>query len=172
MNGAIFPWRENNRFQLLIDGPAFFPRMIAAIDRAEQQVDLELYLVEAGACADAIVRALVEAGRRGVIVRCLFDDFGSKAFDAGLRKQLTDAGVILRFYNPIHWRRGVRNFYRDHRKLLVVDKALAVVGGTGVTDEFWEPDKDASQWHEVMVEITGPLVIDWQALFNRQFHAN
>ncbi len=118
------------------------------------------------------MRALVEAGRRGVIVRCLFDDFGSKAFDAGLRKQLTDAGVILRFYNPIHWRRGVRNFYRDHRKLLLVDKALAVVGGTGVTDEFWEPDKDASQWHEVMVEITGPLVIDWQALFNRQFHAN
>ncbi|EPN60850.1 phospholipase D [Pseudomonas syringae pv. actinidiae ICMP 19096] len=83
--------------------------MIAAIDRAEQQVDLELYLVEAGACADAVVRALVEAGRRGVIVRCLFDDFGSKAFDAGLRKQLTDAGVILRFYNPIHWRRGTNS---------------------------------------------------------------
>ncbi|MEE5123741.1 phosphatidylserine/phosphatidylglycerophosphate/cardiolipin synthase family protein [Pseudomonas alliivorans] len=172
MSSAIFPWRENNQFKLLIDGPAFFPRMIAAIDRAEQQVDLELYLVEAGACADAMVRALVDAARRGVIVRCLFDDFGSKAFNAGLRKQLTDAGVILRFYNAIHWRRGLRNFYRDHRKILVVDKALAVVGGTGVTDEFWEPDKEVSQWHEVMVEVTGPLVMDWQALFNRQFHVN
>ncbi|SHN11014.1 Phosphatidylserine/phosphatidylglycerophosphate/cardiolipin synthase [Pseudomonas asturiensis] len=172
MNGAIFPWRENNQFRLLIDGPAFFPRMIAAIDRAERQVDLELYLVEAGACAEAVVRALVDAARRGVIVRCLFDDFGSQAFDAGLRKQLADAGVILRLYNPIHWRRGLRNLYRDHRKILVVDKALAVIGGTGVTDEFWEPDKDVSQWHEVMVEITGPLVIDWQALFDRQFHVN
>ncbi|MBX8542592.1 phosphatidylserine/phosphatidylglycerophosphate/cardiolipin synthase family protein [Pseudomonas cichorii] len=172
MAGAIFPWRPDNHFQLLIDGPTFFPRMIAAIDRAEQQVDLELYLVEAGACADAIVQALANAARRGVIVRCLFDDFGSKAFDAGLRRQLIDAGVILRFYNPIHWRRGIRNFYRDHRKVLVVDKALAVVGGTGVTDEFWEPEQTASQWHEVMVEITGPLVIDWQALFDRQFHVN
>ncbi|AHF69307.1 MULTISPECIES: phospholipase D-like domain-containing protein [Pseudomonas] len=172
MAGAIFPWRPDNHFQLLIDGPTFFPRMIAAIDRAEQQVDLELYLVEAGACADAIVRALAEAARRGVIVRCLFDDFGSQAFSTGLRRQLTDAGVILRFYNPIRWRRGIRNFYRDHRKVLVVDKALAVVGGTGVTDEFWEPSHPVSQWHEVMVEITGPLVIDWQALFDRQFHAN
>ncbi|MFH7346797.1 phosphatidylserine/phosphatidylglycerophosphate/cardiolipin synthase family protein, partial [Pseudomonas syringae pv. tagetis] len=63
-------------------------------------------------------------------------------------------------------------FYRDHRKLLVVVKALAVLGGTGVPDEFWEPDKDVSQWHEVMEEITGPLVLDWQALFNRQLHAN
>ena len=172
MAGAIFPWRKDNQFKLLIDGPAFFPRMIAAIDGAQQQVELELYLVEAGGCAEAVVRALVDAAKRGVIVRCLFDDFGAQAFTLSLRKRLTDAGVILRFYNRIHWRRGVRNFYRDHRKLLLVDKELAVVGGTGVTDEFWDPNKDASDWHEVMVEIAGPLVIDWQALFDRQFHAN
>jgi len=172
MRGAIFPWRDDNQFNLLIDGPAFFPRMIAAIDAAEQQVELELYLVEAGSCAEAVVQALVNAARRKVIVRCLFDDFGSLAFTLGLRTRLTEAGVILRFYNRVHWRRGIRNFYRDHRKLLLVDKQLAVVGGTGVTDEFWRPDQDTSDWHEVMVEIRGPLVLDWQALFDRQFHAN
>jgi phosphatidylserine/phosphatidylglycerophosphate/cardiolipin synthase-like enzyme len=172
MAGAIFPWREENKFELLIDGPAFFPRMIQAIEKAEQQVELELYLVEAGLCAEAVVQALVDAAKRGVIVRCLFDDFGSLAFTLGLRNRLTEAGVILRFYNKVNWRRGIRNFYRDHRKLLLVDKQLAVVGGTGVTDEFWRPNHDTSEWHEVMVEIRGPLVIDWQALFDRQFHAN
>ncbi|MFJ3482273.1 phosphatidylserine/phosphatidylglycerophosphate/cardiolipin synthase family protein [Pseudomonas sp. NPDC090202] len=172
MRGAIFPWRDDNQFNLLIDGPAFFPRMIAAIDAAQQQVELELYLVEAGACAEAVVQALAAAARRGVIVRCLFDDFGSLAFTLSLRNRLTEAGVILRFYNRVHWRRGLRNLYRDHRKILLVDKSLAVVGGTGVTDEFWQPDQDVSQWHEVMVEIRGPLVLDWQALFDRQFHAN
>jgi len=172
MSGAIFPWRKGNEFNLLIDGPAFFPRMIAAIDGAQQQVDLELYLVEAGACADAVVEALVQAAQRKIIVRCLFDDFGSQAFNEDLRNRLTRAGVILRFYNRLNWRRGVRNFYRDHRKLLLVDKTLAVVGGTGVTDEFWHPERDSNDWHEVMVEITGPLVNDWQALFDRQFHAN
>ena len=172
MRGAIFPWRDSNQFNLLIDGPAFFPRMIAAIDAAQQQIELELYLVEAGGCAEAVVEALVNAARRGVIVRCLFDGFGSLAFTQGLRTRLTEAGVILRFYNPVHWRRGFRNLYRDHRKLLLVDKQLAVVGGTGVTDEFWHPQQDTSEWHEVMVEIRGPMVIDWQALFDRQFHAN
>ncbi len=172
MRGAIFPWRDDNQFNLLIDGPAFFPRMLAAIEGAQQQVELELYLVEAGTCAEAVVQALVNAAKRGVIVRCLFDDFGSLAFTLALRTRLTEAGVILRFYNRVHWRRGIRNFYRDHRKLLLVDKQLAVVGGTGVTDEFWRPDQDTSEWHEVMVEIRGPLVLDWQALFDRQFHAN
>jgi phosphatidylserine/phosphatidylglycerophosphate/cardiolipin synthase-like enzyme len=156
----------------LIDGPQFFPRMLVEIARAEEQVELELYLVEAGACAEAVVQALVQAAERGVRVRCLFDDYGSLAFTLHLRQRLTKAGVELRFYNRLNWRRWVGNFYRDHRKLLLVDQRLAVVGGTGVTDEFWTPGQDSSEWHEVMVEINGPLVLDWQVLFDRQWIAN
>ncbi|WP_025110721.1 phosphatidylserine/phosphatidylglycerophosphate/cardiolipin synthase family protein [Pseudomonas sp. H1h] len=172
MRGAVFPWRDGNRFELMIDGPQFFPRMLVEIARAEEQVELELYLVEAGACAEAVVQALVQAAERGVRVRCLFDDYGSLAFTLHLRQRLKKAGVELRFYNRLNWRRWVGNFYRDHRKLLLVDQRLAVVGGTGVTDEFWTPEQDTSEWHEVMVEITGPLVLDWQILFDRQWIAN
>ncbi|MFJ4606770.1 phospholipase D-like domain-containing protein [Pseudomonas atacamensis] len=172
MRGAVFPWRDGNRFELLIDGPQFFPRMLEHIAGATEQIELELYLVEAGACAEAIVQALVAAAERGVRVRCLFDDYGSLAFTLHLRLRLTHAGVELRFYNRLSWRRWVGNFYRDHRKLLLVDQCLAVVGGTGVTDEFWTPGHDVSEWHEVMVEISGPLVIDWQLLFDRQWIAN
>lgn len=172
MRGAVFPWRDGNRFELLIDGPQFFPRMLEHIAGAKEQIELELYLVEAGACADTIVQALVLAAERGVRVRCLFDDYGSLAFTLTLRQRLMQAGVELRFYNRLSWRRWVGNFYRDHRKLLLVDQCLAVVGGTGVTDEFWTPGFDVSEWHEVMVEISGPLVIDWQLLFDRQWIAN
>ncbi|KPA88420.1 phospholipase D-like domain-containing protein [Pseudomonas asplenii] len=172
MAGAVFPWRSDNAFELLVDGPAFFPRMLVAIARAESRVELELYLVEAGECADAMVQALVQAAERGVRVRCLFDDYGSLAFTLSLRRRLVEAGVELRFYNRLRWRRGMRNLYRDHRKLLLVDSTLAVVGGTGVTDEFWTPRDDRFEWHEVMVQIRGPLVLDWQLLFDRQWLAN
>ena len=172
MPGPVFPWRDGNQFELLIDGPEFFPRMLTAIVRAQHQVDLELYLVEAGACAEAVVDALEQAARRGVRVRCLFDDYGSLAFTSGLRERLLSAGVLLRWYNRLNWRRGFRNLYRDHRKILLVDERWAVVGGTGVTDEFWIPDADASEWHEVMVQMQGPIVSDWQLLFDRQWHAN
>ncbi|KAF1024631.1 MAG: Major cardiolipin synthase ClsA [Pseudomonas sp.] len=172
MSGAVFPWRSANHYELLIDGPQFFPRMLADIASAERQVELELYLVEAGACAEAMVQALVQAAGRGVQVRCLFDDYGSLAFTQELRRRLIDAGVQLRFYNVLKWRRWLRNLYRDHRKLLLVDQRIAVVGGTGVTDAFWTPGEAASEWHEVMVNISGPLVLDWQALFDRQWLAN
>ncbi|HKS12855.1 MAG TPA: phosphatidylserine/phosphatidylglycerophosphate/cardiolipin synthase family protein [Pseudomonas sp.] len=172
MAGPVFPWRDGNQFELLIDGPAFFPRMLLEIVRAEFQVDLELYLVEAGGCAEAMVQALEQAASRGVQVRCLFDDYGAAAFNTALRQRLVDAGVELRWYNRLSWRRGVRNLYRDHRKLLLVDQRWGVVGGTGVTDEFWKPGDDVSEWHEVMVEMQGPIVTDWQLLFDRQWHAN
>ena len=160
MAGAVFPWRSANRFELLIDGPQFFPRMLAAIAQAQDHIDLELYLVESGACADAIVQALEHAAEREVRVRCLFDGYGSLAFSVGLRRRLIDAGVELRFYNRISWRKGLNNLYRDHRKLLLVDQQLAVVGGTGVTDEFWRPTENSCDWHEVMVQMQGPLVLD------------
>ncbi len=146
--------------------------MLVGIAKAKRQIDLELYLVKAGACADAMVQALVLAAERGVWVRCLFDDYGSLAFTIGLRKRLINAGVDLRFYNRLSWRCWMRNLYRDHRKLLLIDQSIAVVGGTGVTDEFWTPGQNTAAWHEVMVQISGPLVLDWQALFDRQWHAN
>jgi phosphatidylserine/phosphatidylglycerophosphate/cardiolipin synthase-like enzyme len=172
MAGAVFPWRNGNQFDLLIDGPDFFPRMLEAIGQAEQQIDLELYLVEAGACAEAVVAALASAAERGVAVRCLFDGYGALALTLGLRQRMLAAGVELRLYNPIRWRRGLRNLYRDHRKLLLVDQGWAMVGGTGVTDQFWRPGEAASEWHEVMVQMTGPVVADWQMLFDRQWRAN
>ena len=65
MQAEIFPWREGNRFRLLIDGGEFFPRMLAAIEAAGAQVDLELYLLQEGACASRLVDSLCGAARRG-----------------------------------------------------------------------------------------------------------
>ncbi len=171
MTGSIFPWKGGNHFQLLVDGPAFFPAMLAAIALAERRVALELYLAEDGRCSETLVSALVEAARRGVAVHCLFDDFGCLGLGKVLRQRLAGAGIELRLYNPLRWRRGVRNLYRDHRKILVVDERVAFVGGTGATDEFWDPQASISAWHEVMVRIEGPLVTHWLLLFDFQWLA-
>ena len=114
MPGQVYPWRQGNQFTLLNDGPAFFPRMIARIDAARATVELEQYLVSSSACTDALLRALCEAAERGVAVRCLFDAFGCQALSAADRQRMLDAGVQLRWYNPLRWRRGVRNLSLIH----------------------------------------------------------
>ena len=94
MSGTIFPWKAANRFELLVDGPAFMPAMLADIDAAERLVLLELYLVEDGLCTAALVEALCAAAGRGVQVCCLFDGFGSLGFSRASRERLAVAGVL------------------------------------------------------------------------------
>jgi len=167
--GAVFPWRGGNSLSLLVDGESFFPCMLSAIAGAEWRVDLELYLVEDGRCASLLVEALAAAARRGVQVRCLFDGFGALGLGTALRSRLAEAGVALALYNPLRWRFGLKNLHRDHRKMLLVDDRLGYVGGTGATDAFWTPEGRPGQWHEVMVEVSGPLLADWRTLFDHQW---
>jgi cardiolipin synthase A/B len=160
-----FPWRYGNRFQLLVDGGIFYSAMLEAIAAARHYILLEMYLVESGRVADRFIDALAEAAARGVRVYLLLDDFGCLQLRGRDRQRLTEAGIQVAWFNPISPRRWYRVFLRDHRKLLLVDGEVAFTGGAGLTDQF-DPDTTDDFWHELMLEIRGPLVADWQALFS------
>jgi len=158
-------WRHGNRFRLLVDGDAFFPAMLDAIAAAQRQVLLEMYLVESGQVADRFIDTLEKAVLRGARVCLLLDDFGCRGLTAADRARLQQAGIELALYNPLHFGGLRRNLFRDHRKLLVVDNLCAFVGGAGLTDDFDPDARPERHWHDVMVEIRGPVVADWQAAF-------
>lgn len=166
-----FNWRDGNQVRLLIDGAHFFPAMFDAIAKAQTVVALEMYLFESGRVATQMIDALVEAAARGVIVNVLLDHYGSLALRDADRERLNTGRVTLHFYNPLRFAFWRRSFYRDHRKLLVVDNAVAFVGGAGVTDEF-DPAHGAAAWRETMAEIRGPVVADWQVLFAQAWRAS
>jgi len=160
-----FPWRSGNQFSLLVDGNEFFPEMLQAIEAAQESILLEMYLFESGTVANLFINKLSDARRRGVAVSVLLDDFGARGLMQNDRQRLTDAGVALRFYNPLRIGKWHQNMARDHRKLLLVDRHLAFVGGAGITDEFDPPLDSEKRWRETMVWIVGPIVSDWETLF-------
>jgi cardiolipin synthase A/B len=161
-----WPWRTGNSFRLLDGGGEFFPRMLAAIDAASKSVLLELYLVRSSAIATRFFASLAGAVRRGVRVCVIFDAFGSLGLSHGDRRRLHAAGVELRFFNPLSLGKRLGNLLRDHRKLLVVDGCTAFVGGAGLTDDFAAGGRHGP-WRELMVEISGSVVADWQSAFAR-----
>jgi cardiolipin synthase len=157
-----WPWRPGNAFELLNDAAEFFPRMLASIEAARAHVLLEMYLMSSGRIAGAFIEALTRAAARGVRCCVVIDGFGALGLSAADRRRLEAAGVELRVFNPLRWRSRLRNFLRDHRKLLEVDGAVAFVGGAGLDDEF-APGPDG--WRELMIEIRGPVVADWERAF-------
>ena len=163
---STFAWRDGNHFQLLIDGAAFYPAMLEAIAQARQYVLLEMYLVESSHITEQFITAFCEAAARGVTVHVLLDDFGARALKRADRERLIAGKIKLAFFNRLHYGRLRRNFFRDHRKLLVIDGVRAFVGGAGLTDQFDSTRPGARRpWRETVVTIAGPVVADWQSLF-------
>jgi len=172
-----FPWRKGNRFEILVDGIEFFPRMLKAIDSAQQYILLEMYLIESGTIAKQFINTLLEAAERGVQIYLLFDDYGSIGLKQRDRDRLKHHNIQTVYYNPllsfstlynlyrIFWHHIDRSLYRNHRKLLLVDGKTAFTGGAGITDEFDPPRKPDRRWRETMIEIQGPVLADWQQLF-------
>jgi phosphatidylserine/phosphatidylglycerophosphate/cardiolipin synthase-like enzyme len=168
LKAASWPWRDGNRFELLDSGERFFGRMLECIAAAREYVLLEMYLAETGVISGRFVSALTRCAVEGRRVCMLLDGFGSLKLSQGERRLLIDAGVELRFFNPLSWKnRLLTNLRRDHRKLLLVDGHVAFVGGAGLTDEFALEGREGSPWRDLMVEMTGPVVADWQRAFVR-----
>ena len=55
----------------------------------------------------------------------------------------------------------------DHRKLYVIDGAVAWTGGAGIEDHF-----ENGGFHDVMVRVTGDVVRQAQAAFLTSFHGH
>lgn len=171
-----FQWRSDCRFELLIDGNEFFPRILQYIEQAQHCIDIELYLVESGNATQRLIEALAAATGRGVNVRCLFDAIGSLEFSDEERESLRQASVDLRFYNPVSWRSGPANLHRDHRKLLLFDQRIACTGGLGISDQFCQPQRSDAElsssttpWHDQMLIVEGDIAKDWHSLFEQSW---
>ncbi len=157
--------RPGNRFALISDGRLFLTRMLAAIDAAEVYVLAEFYLVESGAVTESFIAAFARAASRNVSVRVIFDAFGARGLTAHDRARLRACGAELVFYNSLRWSDLVRVLLRDHRKLLIVDGKVGFTGGMGLSDQFSPDARPDNYWWDCMVEINGPVLLDWHNLF-------
>lgn len=169
MPATQYRWRPGNRFELYENGPAFFPPMVDAVNRAAHSIDLEIYLIEPGNNQGLFLAALQRAVRRGVAVRLLVDGLGSKRFLTQCQAGAVDAGICLKVFNPGSILSFKKRLHRDHRKILIIDKREIFVGGAGITDQFWDPKQGTFDWREVMVWAQGPVVGDALDLFQRQW---
>ncbi len=162
-------WHPGNQLRLLENGEAFYARAFAAIEAAREEVLLETFILVEDEVGWALHARLVEAARRGVRVRVLVDGYGSPEFSPRFTGALAQAGVQLRSFDPQRTTFGVRLnlFRRMHRKLLVVDGAVAFVGGINYSaDHLLRSGPEAMQ--DYAVEVRGPVVAPirrllWQA---------
>ena len=153
---------DGHQLRLIEGGDDYFQRLIAAIDQARSQLQLETYIFDVHGQAQAVVEALERAAWRGVRVWLVVDGVGTGALPEPWRSRLAQAGVECRIYSPLgtlgllfpsRWR-------RLHRKLCVVDGRLAFCGGINILDDWYDPRHGALEHPRLdfAVQAQGALV--------------
>jgi cardiolipin synthase len=158
---------EGDSVQVFVEGDALYGAMRADIAAARQNIDLEAYILSDDAVGRAIVAALCERSAAGVRVRVGLDAFGSLPLaNSPLTKELRDAGVRLHWHHGWSWRHPWHIHRRNHRKLLVLDRQCAYLGGFNLRADSSQHSTGGGRWRDTHVRIQGPFATQAQAAFD------
>jgi cardiolipin synthase len=160
---------EGNSYTVLINGDQVFPAMLQAIAGARARISFETYVYDTGRVADQFTAALEQAARRGVTVNVVLDAIGAGRMEASHLERLRKAGCHVVSFNPTDWYTLEEVNYRTHRKILVVDGAVAFTGGVGVADHWLGNAQDPQHWRDTHVRIEGPIAELLEAAFYENF---
>ena len=175
------PLIEGNRIEVELDNAKARRWLLESISRAQHRVHLQIYMALDDDAGSAVEAALAEAGARGVTVRVLVDSLHGLHGSAGMRNPLLERlgkrpGVELRVIDPITSAPSLRDLKRrDHRKVAVIDGAVALLGGRNLSHEYYTGFEEVrltnkSLWREVPwldagARVEGPVV----AVIDRNF---
>jgi cardiolipin synthase len=148
-----------NQVTLLQNGTDYFPAIETAFDRAKHEIYLETYIYQNDATGQRIADALKRAVLRGVQVYLLIDGYGSKDLPRCMLDRLRTDGAKTLIYRPqiSPWTFRRKRLRRMHRKIVVVDREIAFVGGINIIDDR-ETTGDMASRYDYAVAVQGPLV--------------
>ncbi len=164
LNNGEAPVSRGNHVEVLRNGHACYDRLEAAIRGARHHVHFEYYIVENDRTGRRFRDLLVEKAREGVEVRLLVDALGSRPLDDRFFGPLKAAGAEIGWFNPVLLRWVTRPNFRNHRKIVVVDGAVAFTGGINIGDEYLGLGETGA-WRDTHLALTGPAAHGLQALF-------
>jgi Phosphatidylserine/phosphatidylglycerophosphate/cardiolipin synthases and related enzymes len=159
------PISAGNDLELLINGDAIFPAFLATIANAQKTINLLTYVYWQGEIAERVAACLAERARAGVQVNVLLDAFGTAKMERRLLRQLADAGASVAIFRPLRPYALGRTNNRTHRKILVADGAVGMIGGVGIATEWTGDAQDPQHWRDTHVKVRGPIVRGLQGAF-------
>jgi cardiolipin synthase len=152
--------REYGALGLLIDGERFFPRFQTGISNATDHVHINVYIFDnddvAVDIADELKRSSAE-----VKVDVIIDRLASMAAarippaTPPAKPYVPPASIskYLKQNSAVRVRHFLNSFCSyDHSKVYLVDGTTAWLGGMNIGREY------RSEWHDMMVELHGPVV--------------
>jgi cardiolipin synthase len=152
---------SSGRLTYRVDGAGFFPRLIDLVGSARESVWLRVYIFDNDDYATEIA-TLLKRRSADIDVKVLVDSLGT--LGAGMATAPShppdhEPGSSITRYLEQDSEVQVRTvaniwFAGDHTKTILIDARTAFLGGMNIGREY------RYDWHDLMVEVEGPVVTD------------
>lgn len=166
------PLLGGNRVRLVLGFEEQLQTLVEALDAAHQSAYVQFYTFSKGSSTTPFFDALARAARRGVQVKVLADHLGSARYPGwgATTEALEAAGVDWHLMLPVQPLRGryQRPDLRNHRKIVVVDHEVALVGSLNLIDPGYQKRSNRRKglrWQDSLFQVRGPAVAGIEAVF-------
>ena len=169
------PLTKGNKVTLLADGQAAYAAMFKIIQNAKDHINLESYIIEDDETGRKFADLLLKKQADGVQINVIYDSLGSMYTPASFFQRLRAGGIQVVGFNPLNPLDAGENWdltHRDHRKILIVDGKVAIIGGINISKVYTSSPlmrkknvKAPIHWRDTDIQIEGPAVAEFQKLF-------
>ena len=158
----------HNKPTLIKGGEPYFSKLFELIENAQLSIQLQVYIFDEDETGKVVADKLKEACKRKVDVQVLLDGYASRSLSTEFKNELRNAGIQLRFFNPIF---KSENFYfgrRLHHKILVCDGIYGLVGGINISNRYNDMPEDPA-WLDWAILVEGDIAYELHKLCNLFF---
>ncbi len=160
------PFLGGNQVEIFFEGRTAFAAMREAALAAQREILLESYIFKDDATGRLFLDGAKAAAARGLKVRVLADAMGSYSTRTGFWREMESHGIETHLFHPVFKQLWYQPF-RDHRKILVVDREVAFTGGMNIGEEYGSPNPRPGQlWRDTHVRVAGPAAWEMAVVFS------
>jgi cardiolipin synthase len=168
------PLTKGNKVSLLADGQAAYAAMFAGIQNAKDHINLETFTIEDDDVGRKFADLLLQKQREGIQVNLIYDSMGSFNTPAPFFQRLRAGGIQVVEFDPINPIKAHKHWllkHPDHRKILIIDGKVAIIGGINISSVYSSSlsgkrnQGSLLPWRDTDIQLEGPVVAEFQKLF-------
>ena len=169
----------DNDVKVLFNGEETFKAMHEMLSSATETINLEYFIFEDIQFEEESLKDLLRRKlKEGVRVNINYDAYGSEYTPDAFFQELKAAGSNVQVFRPLSVWHLLSINNRNHRKIMVVDGRVAIIGGVNLSKTYESggsnrlgsgrnkaAESDSAHWRDTDAVIKGPAVAELQRIF-------
>lgn len=153
-----YPIYKNTKVKYFSSGEAYFESLLKDLEKAENCILMEFFIVRAGKMMNKILSILSKKSQNGVDVKLMYDGTNEYYLPHGYKEYLESLGIEVMVFSAVKPILSTYHNNRDHRKIVSIDNKIGYTGGLNLADEYINLTKKYGHWKDNGLKIEGDAV--------------